>query len=117
VASTSDNFMQFADLAVIALPPETRVAAGLSKAFDSCAHLSDNRGVPGSSPGLATPEGRNPAWELDLLIVGGVANGLVSRVHETVVVPPYRVARGVASRNACNNAILVLPLAGCLPRL
>jgi Lysylphosphatidylglycerol synthase TM region len=97
-------------------PKRGRAGRG-RRAVASTSDNSDNRGVPGSSPGLATPEGRNPAWELDLLIVGGVANGLVSRVHETVVVPPYRVAGGVASRNACNNAILVPPLAGCLPRL
>ena len=37
---------------------ETCLPAGTSGRFGSCVHLSENRGVPGSSPGLAMPETR-----------------------------------------------------------
>jgi hypothetical protein len=35
---------------------------------ECCGHLSENRGVPGSSPGLAI--GRNARWLLDLELSG-----------------------------------------------
>ena len=67
---------------------------------------TENRGVSGSSPGLATSRGRNPAWKLDSLLVGGMAGELVSPAHETVVMSPHRVAGRGTSRKACNTATL-----------
>jgi hypothetical protein len=63
---------------------------------------TENRGVPGSSPGLATSRTRSPAWILDSLVSGGIWGEPLSPVHETVVVSPHRVAARVALRNACN---------------
>ena len=42
---------------------------------------SENHGVPGSSPGLAISRGRIPPWELESLLVGGLADeSLAARV-------------------------------------
>ena len=46
---------------------DTCLRAGTSGRFGSCVHLSDNRGVPGSSPGLATGE---PRCHPSLLVSG-----------------------------------------------
>jgi hypothetical protein len=67
VANASANFVQFADLAAVSTRPGTRVLAGLSRAFECWAQLSENRGVPGSSPGLAI---RKAMRCLDFLVSG-----------------------------------------------
>jgi hypothetical protein len=48
----------------------SRVVAGLSRAFESCVQLSENRGVPGSSPGLAI---RKAIRGLDFLVSGAAS--------------------------------------------
>jgi hypothetical protein len=68
--------------------------------FESCDRTTENRGVPGSSPGLATSRVRNPAWLLDSLVVGRMGCAPEAPVHETVVVSPIRVT----SRDPLQNA-------------
>jgi len=34
----------------------------MSSPFDECEGTTENRGVPGSSPGLATPQTSMPSW-------------------------------------------------------
>ena len=74
--------------------------------YDGRDRTTENRGVPGSSPGLAIFRGPNPAWLLDSLVAGAWRTRRVSLVHETVVVPWYRVVVLIGSRNACKTAAL-----------
>jgi hypothetical protein len=63
----------------------------LSGLFECSEHLSENRGVPGSSPGLAIA--RKAPWMLDLA---------VSRVLSAI--PKKGIKRGRSGCNAGNPA-------------
>src|SRR5918992_3376477 len=65
--------------------------AGISQPFEKRDRTTENRGVPGSSPGLATSRTLYPAWKLDSLVGGGMEAELMPLAHETVVVSPDRV--------------------------
>jgi hypothetical protein len=76
-------------------PSQVRVATGLYAPFEGRDRTTENRGAPGSSPGLAISRGRNPAWELDSLLVGGMVGELVavaSAIYAWAITPTRRYA-------------------------
>jgi hypothetical protein len=99
VSIISGNFMQLADFAVQAHGARSRVVAGLSRAFEGCAQLSENRGVPGSSPGLAI---RKAIHRLDFLFRSGSCIGHGSG-HATAGVLTSESGSPVVPGNTAND--------------
>src|SRR5215218_3651372 len=58
---------EFADFSPIEHVAQCSDFAGISRSFESLHRTTENRGVPGSSPGLAI---RNPAFQRDFLLFG-----------------------------------------------
>jgi hypothetical protein len=73
-----------------------------SRQLKSESSPTENRGVPGSSPGLAIGSARIP-YGCRTLVPGGMAEELVSPAHETVVVPPGRATVRFRAGNACKH--------------
>jgi hypothetical protein len=85
----------------------THSNAGIPRLLERFRSMTENRGVPGSSPGLAIGSAPNPAWLRDSLVVGVMATSRGRRAHETVVMPLDRVTVRVLLRNACKPAVVV----------
>jgi hypothetical protein len=106
-AQTHGKRTQLANIARTTVDDAKPPHAGLSRLLEGFRPTTENRGVPGSSPGLAIGSALNPAWLLDSLF-GGVMDGeLVSLAHETLVVPPDRVTAAFAPETPANTAVVV----------
>jgi hypothetical protein len=61
------ELMEFAEFVDVRPPLQSREFAAFSASFERYDRTTENRGVPGSSPGLAIC---NPAFQRDFLLFG-----------------------------------------------
>jgi hypothetical protein len=97
VSRTDEERPEFATFRDPRMPSQVRIFTGVSASFERRDRTTENRGVPGSSPGLAI---LNPAFQREFLLFGwsGPSVHLGTRLGTEPTIRSHRVGARAHSR-------------------